>query len=211
MSVVQAALLIVGEDASIANVIADYEFHHYPQGYSAALAALQGAVLSGRLKAMVRREPADIAGMAFPEVKSVQMAEGGVQTLLGVRPDWYATLIAVDDLREWLRQRGFSTGFFFPEDQPTAAYLNPQDSCFSPKLSAAIGAWEAVKADPRLTKNKSVKSALTTWLNKHASKYGLTKDDGTPNKQAIEDASKVANWVTTGGAPKTPDESIHPF
>ncbi|HUZ94477.1 MAG TPA: hypothetical protein VMU57_06140 [Edaphobacter sp.] len=211
VSVIQAALLIVGESADSANNIGDWEYHHYPQGYSAALAALQGAILSGRLNAMVRREASNIEGMAFPDGQLVQLAGGGTQTLVRLKPDWYATLIAVDDLREWLRQRGFSTGFFFPEEQPTAAYLNPEDPCFSPKLSAAIGAWQAVKADPGLTRNKSVKSALTIWLNKHAAKYGLTKDDGTPNKQAIEDAAKVANWVTTGGAPKTPEESIPPL
>ena len=207
VSVIQAALLIVGESADTANVIEDWEHHHYPQGYSAALSALQGAILSGRLNAMVRREATDIASMVSPENQRVEFAQGGVQTILQIRPNWYLTLIAVDDLREWLRQRGFSSGFFFPDEQPTAAYLNPQDPCFSAKLSAAIGAWQAVKADPGLVRNKSVKMALTIWLNKHAAHYGLTKDDGTPNKQAIDDAAKVANWVTTGGAPKTPDES----
>jgi hypothetical protein len=210
LSVIQAALLIVGQSADDADRIGDWESHHYPEGYSAALSALQGAVLSGRLNAMIRREANDIASMVHPEPQRVNLPEGGIQTVLRVRPDWHATLIAVDDLREWLRRRGFSSGFFFPVEEPNAAYLNPQDPCFSPKLSAAIGAWQAVKADPGLTRNKSVKSALTIWLNKHAALYGLIKEDGTPSKQAIEDAAKVANWVTTGGAPKTPEESIPP-
>jgi hypothetical protein len=34
--------------------------------------------------------------------------------------------------------------------------------------------------------------------------FGLTKEDGSPNEQGIDDVAKIANWDTRGGAPKTP-------
>lgn len=42
------------------------------------------------------------------------------------------------------------------------------------------------------------------WLRSHAGRFGLIKDDGNPNESGIEEVSKVANWETKGGAPKTP-------
>src|SRR5262249_8679108 len=44
------------------------------------------------------------------------------------------------------------------------------------------------------------------WLRQHANEFGLTKEDGNPNEQGIEDAAKIANWDTKGGAPKTPGQ-----
>jgi hypothetical protein len=45
---------------------------------------------------------------------------------------------------------------------------------------------------------------LNVLLRQHANKFGLTKDDGNPNEQGIEEVAKIANWDTKGGAPKTP-------
>jgi hypothetical protein len=53
-------------------------------------------------------------------------------------------------------------------------------------------------------KGKTVKQALLKWLRKNADKFGLTKDDGNPNEQGIEEIAKISNWDTKGGAPKTP-------
>jgi hypothetical protein len=41
-------------------------------------------------------------------------------------------------------------------------------------------------------------------LAAHANEFGLTKEDGNPNEQGIEEVAKIANWDTKGGAPKTP-------
>jgi hypothetical protein len=121
-------------------------------------------------------------------------------------PDWAHTTISVDELRTWLRGRGFKTGFFFPEGADTADYLNPNHPHYSPKLAAAIEAWEVVHKDASLTRGKTVKQALVIWLRRNASRFGLTKEDGNPNEQGIEEISKIANWDTKGGAPKTPGE-----
>ena len=45
---------------------------------------------------------------------------------------------------------------------------------------------------------------MMKWLRRHADQYGLTKDDGNPNEQGIEEIAKIANWDSKGGAPKTP-------
>jgi hypothetical protein len=39
-------------------------------------------------------------------------------------PDWHKTTIAVEDLRAWLRSRGFKTGFFFPVPEAVPDYLS---------------------------------------------------------------------------------------
>jgi hypothetical protein len=207
LSVVQAAKLIFGIDPT---PMAEDDYYAawgplpLPVGYMAVYAALQGSILSGELKATIRRDPKYPALDVLPGAM-VQFQEGGIQLLQNVWPDWNGTLIRVADLKEWLVQRGIESEFFFPDGAPAAQYLNRGDPCFSPKLFAAIGAWMAVKADPGLRRGKSVKSALSTWLNQHAAQYGLTKRDGTPNNTAIEEAAKVANWESTGGAPKTPE------
>jgi hypothetical protein len=46
---------------------------------------------------------------------------------------------------------------------------------------------------------------LVAWLRQHANEFDLTKEDGNPNEQGIEDVAKIANWDTKGGAPRTPN------
>jgi hypothetical protein len=202
LSVFQAALLILKTDPAQTSED-EIDAWRLPHGFIQIFTALKGAILSGKLTATIRNDPS-YGVLNIPPDSMAQFQEGGVQRLYRVVPDWYGTLIVVTDLREWLVGRGIKSEFFFPDGLPNADYLNPSDSCFSPKLYAAIAAWIAVKSDRSLTRTKSVKSALSIWLNQHAAQYGLTKGDGTPNKQAIEEVAKVANWVPKGGAPKTP-------
>jgi len=101
---------------------------------------------------------------------------------------------------------GIKTGFFFAGGAESADYLNPADPHYAPKLAAAISAWEAVRKSPSAIRGRTAKQAITIWLRRHADSYGLTKEDGSPNEQGIEEVSKIANWDTRGGAPKTPAE-----
>jgi len=103
-----------------------------------------------------------------------------------------------------LRSRGINTGFFFPEPQADPDYLSQFHDNYSPKLAAAIEAWKAVSSDDQLRRGKSVKQAVIVWLGQHGNEFGVTKEDGNPNEQGIEEAGKIANWDTKGGAPKTP-------
>src|SRR5215467_6141351 len=82
-------------------------------------------------------------------------------------------------------------------------YLLSDHQSYSPKLAAAIQAWTVISADPELRRGRSVKQALVMWLRHHANEFDLTKEDGNPNEQGIEDVAKIANWDTKGGAPRT--------
>ncbi len=75
---------------------------------------------------------------------------------------------------------------------------------YAPKLAAAVIAWKTIANNPELQKGKTPKQALEKWLRENASKYNLTKEDGTPNETGIQEISKIANWKPEGGAAKTP-------
>jgi hypothetical protein len=116
LSVVQAALLIVDEDPSEAQYYIEKEAPgNRPKGYNAAKAALVNAILRKRL--------------------SARIIESGEEDFGA--PDWHQTTIAVEDLRAWLRSRGFKTGFFFPVPEAGPDYLSHFHPNYSPKLAAA--------------------------------------------------------------------------
>lgn len=207
LSIIQAALLIAGNDPSVDHAYVEgWSHENRPKGYEAAKTALIHAVRSKRLEAIIRHD-------AWPrgyneEVNSEHdlTKYKGISYIFKVEPDWKSTTIKVDDLIAWLSSRGFRDGFFFPETEKNPDYLNQQYSCYSAKLAAAIEAWKAVSENADSQKGKSIKQALTKWLRINASRFGLYKDDGTPNEQGIEEIAKIANWETKGGAPKTPSE-----
>lgn len=118
-----------------------------------------------------------------------------------------------DDLVSWLSGRGVRTGFFFLERDPntnsaTPDYLDPNNKSYSPKLAAAVYAWQAVTAAPPM--KMSVKQALAKWLRENASRFDMTNGDGNVIEATVEDISKVANWEPYSGAPKTSRE-VAPF
>ncbi len=114
--------------------------------------------------------------------------------------DVYKSMVSVESLKQWLRLKGFTTGFFFPEQVATMDFSDPLNPRYAPKLAAAVKAWQAVTDAGK----RSPKQALDKWLREHASEFGLTNDEGKPIEQAIEECSKVANWNMRGGATKTP-------
>lgn len=194
LSVVQAALLIVGVDPGEFPYVMNWQEHERPENFAAALAALSHAILGGRLPATI---------LTAVETKWDSVAEASYDDDTD-KPDWQKTTILVEDLKGWLQGRGFKTGFFFPQAKDAPDYLDKTHKNYAPKLAAAIEAWEAVNANPDLIKGKTVKQALLKWLRKNADRFGLTKDDGNPNEQGIEEIAKISNWDSKGGAPKTP-------
>ena len=184
VSVVQAALLMVGKDPGVAQeYIASWDPERRPKGFEAVKTALINAIEGKRLPATVYEREDDFGKSTGPL--------------------WEHSKILVDDLRIWLKSRGVQTGFFFPLPEGPD-YLSDSHPNYSPKLAAAIKAWTAVSADAELRRGKSVKQALIIWLRQHANEFGLTKEDGNPNEQGIEEVAKIANWDIRGGAPKTP-------
>jgi hypothetical protein len=191
LTIVQAALLIAGEDpGQCAEYAEGWSPENRPDGYEAAKNAISTALrrndLEGELVPIYTQNP---------DGNSWEKVDGSI--------DVAASRVSVDSLRKRLRLRGFNTGFFFPEGTDAPEYLDPSNARYAPKLAAAVQAWQAMD-DESLQSGKSPKQALTKWLREHASDFGLSDDEGKPNETGIEEVAKVANWRLTGGAPKTP-------
>lgn len=187
LSVIQAALLIVGEDpSSIQYNIEHWRADDRPVGYEAAKTALESAINSEKIKGY----------MYYPESENTPYGQNVLQE---GDPDLHQSKVYVDSLKDWLKSRGFTTGFFFPDENHNVPYLDENHPQYAHKLAVAILAWEEVSNNPYLLNNKSPKKALMNWLETNASKFEL----GTT---AIEEIAKVANWQVKGGAPSTYQE-----
>jgi len=191
LSVVQAALLIIGQDpAGMQEYVDTNQPEDRPSGYDAAKTAISNALRSGA-----------IAGRILPICECD--FDGNI---LGVREDSIDLVnsrLGVASLKNWLAGRGFRSGFFFPEPSYSQDYLDRRHPRYAPKLAAAVQAWIAMGGESAI-EGRSPKQALAKWLREHATEFGMTDDDGKPNETGIEEAAKVANWQPMGGAPKTP-------
>ena len=199
MSLQDAAALIAGYDPNVVDICRkDKNFQEeYSRLYPVEKALVQ-AIRSGKLEAKI------LATGKYYHVQYVgDHSEGYWEAVDEISLS--GTTVTVDDLQKWLKSRGVTSGFFFPNANDTPDYLEKNHKNYSPKLAAAIYSWQAVSADPSLTHGKTVKQALLKWLRKNADRFGLTKDDGNPNEQGIEEIAKIANWDQKGGAPKTPE------
>ncbi len=191
LSIIQATLLIVGEDPS-------GEYWHVeglnmdkrPFGYEAAKTALINALKRKTIEGNV----------CFHAEHDMNGNIVGYSDEVDVN----ASIISVESLRAFLKNRGINSGFFFPSGVDRRSYLDPSNSCYAPKLAAAVTAWESVSSDEARLNGKTPKQAIEKWLREHANEFGLTGNDGNPVGAAIEQISKVANWKPEGGAAKTP-------
>lgn len=191
LTVVQAALLVVGEDpSSTQSYVEEWDPEKRPEGYEAAKAAISSALLGGMVKGKV--VPYSDYGM-----------NGNCTGYIDGTNNIKESTVEVKSLRDWLYKRGFKTGFFFPSELETPDYLDPDHPRYAPKLAAAINAWLALDEADSL-RGKSAKQALAKWLRENAADFNLSDPEGKPNETGIEDCSKVANWNEKGGAPKTP-------
>lgn len=218
LNVVQAALLIAGEDPSTAKNTETLDVENRPKGYEAAKTAITHALIKYAAYLTFSEEYVcnssddrhyyheqqnhlligSIRGNLIP-VWDTDLNGHPTRIIEGSVDLWLST-VEVADLKWWLKERGFTSGFFFPMTNDMPDYLDARNPRYAPKLAAAVRAWEAV-TDPGTT---SPKKALDKWLREHAAEFGLTDEDGLPINQAVEDCSKVANWQPGGGAPKTP-------
>lgn len=191
-TLVHAAILIVGENPSHFQGCSsnDGAFRDIPD-FFAAFTAMKHAIARGHLNA---------------EIVYYEQHFGH-----GDGIDWDNTTVDRPDLETWL-QTGNSKYHFFPpkkdrhEDERSfkPRYLNADGEHYSPKLAAAINAWEFVSENLTSYHGKTVKQSLQKWLTDHADEYGLMNDDGNVNRNGIKEIAKIANWAVKGGAPKTP-------
>jgi hypothetical protein len=192
-TVEQAALLVAGHDAALR--VEYWRPEERPSGYEAAKHAITHALL---------KDP-DTMGQAIP------LNPNDIWPGITDRIDVQRSLVWASSLKKWLLDSGVKTGFFSGknngvpgDDRP--GYLNPDHPRYSPKLAAAVRAWQAC-GDAAATNGRSPKRALAAWLKENAVELELVDKQGKPNSTGIEEVAKVANWETGGGAPKTPGKA----
>jgi hypothetical protein len=225
LSVVQAALLMVGIDPSseVGANCDSWKTHEQPPAYVSAKSALTKAILNGRLDAAIRRsawhrgwdeEPGVGEHLAkiveiYPDYSAELESSGPFgdppwrtaklrKVIYRAEPDWNMTTVEVTALRKWLSTQDVRSGFFFLEARQAVDvpdYLDKNHPRHSPWIAAVIMAWWHAKVSP----GKSVKAGIKQWLRNHAGDYALSE-------AGIEACSKVANYARSGGAPKTPTE-----
>lgn len=212
-TVTDAAVLIAGFDPSklVRTDNLDPEKHEAERRVSIVFSALTNAISARKFKARLCYdvEPRYTAGIdnleergrwGGEDVAEVKDWDGTGYVITPV-PNWAKTTIERQALIDWLKSRGTSSGFFFPNATSNAPdYLDPNNSRYAPKLAAAVRAWQSV-TDPG---KRTPKQALEKWLREHAAEFGLTDDDGNAVNKAMEECSTVANWKTGGGAPTFP-------
>lgn len=187
LNIVQAALLLceINPDSEW-EYIERWEIQNRPPGYEASKMAITSAVRSKKVEGTISYFSSSGQEVNFEE-----------------------SLVAVDSLKQWLENKGFSEGFFFPKSTTIPDYLNKKHSCYSPKLAGAIRGWEAIQEDPKYQDNgKTIKANLGAWLVAHAADYDLVNEKGDVMNSTIGELAKIANWSTGGGAPRTPERNL---
>ena len=188
-TIVQAALLISGHDPAAFEDVEQLTWEERPKDYETAKNALVQHMESS---------------WGFGKQVQLDRRSGG-------RIDVHQSTVSFDQLRNWLAERGVSTGFFFgKEGTPPSgviSYLKRDHPRYAPKLAAAVKAWEAIEDDVVARSGRSPRTLLYEWLENHAEEFDLTLGNGKPNRTGIEEVARVANWKPEGGAPKTPAKS----
>lgn len=119
-------------------------------------------------------------------------------------PDWYQTMVQMDEVRLWLAKKGHDSEYF-PTTGVAESFQFQSYQRWSNKLKCAVHACEAVTA---ARPNKSLKQTLKEWVMANGAQYGLTDKEGNVSDTAAEEIAKVANWQLEGGAPRTAAASI---
>jgi hypothetical protein len=190
-----AALLILGlEPQGARSEIRRSYGNDLPDGYEAILTALRTALKCGKIK-----------GHIVPEVER-DFNRGSYEVPGTV--DCAASWVSRDSLIKWLEEVGYTDCPIFQVRSRPSGFRDPIHPRYSAKLAAVTAAWEAF--DESADERGTPKQRLATWLRLNAARYGLVNDEGKPSENVIEELAKVANWATTGGAPKLSQEEARP-
>lgn len=201
LSIIQAAFLIIGQDPH-----PDTPPRRDTPEFQATFTALKSAVLNEYLPTVTWKFTWLVQRQLQKE-RMLSPSRSGRGTTFSMDTinsnnimesiDWLQTIVRVDDLCAWLRSRGITTGFFL--EQAGLDYLNTNHPYYSPRLAAAVQAWQAISDTPGGMTRKTPKQALLTWLTENRERFQNLSN------QSIEEAAKVANWKQ-GGAAETPGE-----
>jgi hypothetical protein len=176
ISIVEASLLVLDiEPQGVTSTIDVVSDDAKPEGYLAARDAIAAAVKDQQLVGEL--------------VKTAEQ-----------KTDHHASIVEVLSLASWLDKRNYQSPIFAEIRSNNRAFLDENHPHYSPKLAAAVHAWEAM--DEPSAHPGTVKQQLEKWLRLHASRFNLVREDGSPSDLVIEQVAKVSNWATGGGAPK---------
>jgi len=196
VSIVEAALLILEiEPQGISENIERWDDDRKPEGYLAAKNALESSIKSENLKGRIIHVFAANPNGGYDE---------DWQNI-----DYHTSSVDRLALAKWLAILGYSCSTFPPFHDKPAGFRDPKHSRYSKKLAAVVEAWEAFDENSKETGR--AKQRLKKWFRLNAARFGFTGEDGKPSESVIEELAKIANWDTSGGAPKQCSEEPFPF
>lgn len=187
VSVVEAALLLIDiEPQGVSSAIENWSDDNKPNGYLAAREAIVSGLRHKTIDGDIRyREYRDEHGNYEVDQDSVE---------------YHTSRVTLFDLQIWLKGRRYFEGFLMESDERTAGFRDKKHPRYSAKLAAVVEAWEAY--DEESNEAGRPKQRLAKWLRLNAGRFGLTNDEGLPSETVVDALAKVANWGTSGGAPK---------
>lgn len=234
ISVEDAAILIAGGDPNATDMEeSSWSYEPFKvkrttghKGFLPAFEALKDAIRNGELKASFAHQAdytdgyskeidgetwayltTDITDMkltieehAFNYVQPPK----GETVQISVEPDWTRTSVDVEDLKAWLRSRGFRDGFFLSdtdadEDEDSGeAFMDVKHDHFAPELALAVSAWRALEGSTVV--NRSPKAAIQGWIDANPNSW---HGPGELSGSAKERIVTLVNWKREGGAPKS--------
>ncbi|MDQ1848545.1 hypothetical protein Q9299_09630 [Gemmobacter fulvus] len=225
LSVEDAAILIAGGDPGAVDYEYQGPYDQGPAqtvkrtkghpGFTPVFASLRAAVRRGELKARVSypaRHSDQFSGHSpFAEFHLVTRAD--LERVFGMQdrdfpcrgerfeiqkePDWAETTVEVSDLREWLKSRGFTRGFFFRQtDFEPDAFMDPTHDHFAPELALAVAAWRALASEQKFP--RGVKAGIEAWIDANPDAW---RGDDDLKGAAKDRVVTLANWRKIGGAP----------
>ncbi|WP_191569511.1 hypothetical protein [Paracoccus yeei] len=231
LTIEDAAILIAGGDPSEVDHEDDtFGMQHEVKrttghpGFLATFTSLKSAIRKGYLSAHLAsraddggpystRLGADVWMLSRDEVSALRQRltndpfvdfhpDGAHDSQFRLEPDWTRTTVDVEDLKVWLRSRGFTTGFFFPPERQTESasdiFMDPTHEHFSAELALAVAAWRGLASEQRFPRGS--KAAIEGWI---AGNPDAWRGDGDLSTKAKERIVTLVNWRKSGGAPST--------
>lgn len=128
----------------------------------------------------------------------------GETVLISVEPDWKRTSVDVEDLKAWLRSRGFRDGFFVSDtdaekdEDSREAFMDIKHDHFAPELAMAVSAWRALEGQSVF--KRSPKASIERWIDENPDAWQGPAELGTTAKERIV---TLVNWKKEGGAPRS--------
>ena len=162
LNIVQASLLVIGVDPSCAEYTEEQEIKNRPQGYEAAKTAICSGLKNfvryekeasefrqrggdfyheyDHLKDMMVNEEQELKSLLNRVISGTLVEEDAYDDTVYIgrvdgSVDLYKSMVNVESLKEWLRLKGFTTGFFFPEPMATMDFLDPLNPRYAPQAS----------------------------------------------------------------------------